>query len=150
MNRDQVHTMMTALAIGGSVVGGIVITQHQVAEHTISFPTTTPTSSGTPTASATKTPSPSATASKVTKTGDVYQGGDQWGDYAQVTVTKVNGVVTDVTIAKAYATSQWQSAYPILAQSAVASKGSSVANLSGATYASNAFNGALASAMSKF
>ncbi len=150
MNRDQVHTMMTALAIGGSVVGGIIITSHQVAEHTISFPTTTPSSSGTQTPSASATASASASSSKVTKTGDVYQGGDQWGDYAQVTVTKVNGVVTDVTLPQSYATSQWQSAYPILAQSAVASNGAAVANLSGATYASNAFNGALASAMSKF
>jgi uncharacterized protein with FMN-binding domain len=150
MNRDQVHSMMTALVIGGSVVGGIILTQHEVGGHNLSFPTTKPSSSGKPTPSASGSPSTSASGGTVTKTGDLYQGGDQWGDYAQVTVTKVNGAVTAVTLPKSYATSQWQGAYPVLAQSAVQSNGAPVANLSGATYASNAFNGALASAMSKF
>ena len=154
MNRDQVHTVMTALAIGGSVVGGIIITQHQVAEHTISFPTTNPSGTGKPTASGTPsasgTPTSSASTGTVTKTGDLTNLNDRWGDYAQVTVTKINGKVTDVTLAQSYATSQWQGAYPVLAQAAVQSNGAQVSNLSGATYASNVFNAALASAMSKF
>ena len=150
MNRDQVHTMMTALAIGGSVVGGLIITAHQVSEHTLSFPTTTPTSSASTTPSTSGTPSASASSGTVTKTGDLTNLNDRWGDYAQVSVTKVNGVVTAVDVPQSYATSQWQGAYPVLAQMAVSSNGAQVSNLSGATYASNVFNVALASAMSKF
>jgi uncharacterized protein with FMN-binding domain len=86
----------------------------------------------------------------VTKTGDLINLGDRWGDFAQVKVTKTNGTVSDVALAQSYATSQWQGAYPVLAQSAVQSNGAQVANLSGATYVSAVFNAALASAMSKF
>jgi len=150
MNRDQVHSMMTALVIGGSVVGGIILTQHEVGGHTLSLPTTSPSSSGNPTPSASGSPSTSASGGTVTKTGDVINLGDRWGDYAQVAVTKVNGKVTDVSLPQSYATSQWQGAYPVLAQSALQSNGAQVANLSGATYASAVFNAALASAMSKF
>ena len=148
MNRDQVHKLMTALAIGGSLAGGVVLTNHQVAEHSSSFGNLPlPTASGSPSASSSSSNTASGT---VTKTGDLINLGDRWGDYAQVEVTKNNGQVTDVKLVQSYATSQWQTAYPILAQSAVASNGSQVANLSGATYASSVFNAALASAMSKF
>ena len=110
-------------------------------------PTHTSSSAPTPKPS-TSTPPPSSTT--VTKTGAVFNDNDRWGDYAQVSVTKTNGKVTAVNVVSSYATSQWQSAYPYLAQLAVASNGAPVAALSGATYASAAFNGALASAMSKF
>jgi uncharacterized protein with FMN-binding domain len=153
MNRDQVHSIMTVLAIGGSVVGGIIITQHEVAGQTISLPplptaTSHPSASGSPSSSASA--SASASSGTVTKTGDLINLGDRWGDFAQVKVTKTNGTVSDVALAQSYATSRWQGAYPVLAQSAVQSNGAQVANLSGATYVSAVFNAALASAMSKF
>jgi len=150
MNRDQVHTMMTALAIGGSIVGGAIITQPQVAEHTISFPTTTPTSSGTPSASGTPTSSSTSTASgPVTKQGDMFTE-QVFGGQVQLSVTKTNGVISSINLDTASATGGRQGAFSYLVQAAVAANGSNFGNASGATYTTNTFKQALDSALSKF
>jgi len=88
----------------------------------------------------------------VTKTGDVKSGlsNDPYRDYAQLTVTKVNGKVTAVNVDQGFATHGWSQYYPYFAQLAVQSNGADIGNYSGATYASAAFNAALKSAMSKF
>ena len=68
----------------------------------------------------------------------------------QVTVTKPNGQVTAVNFAVATATGGRAGAFGSLAQMAVASNGAAVSKISGATFTTNTFNLALASAMSKF
>lgn len=88
----------------------------------------------------------------VTKTGDVKSGlsNDPYRDYAQLTVTKVNGKVTAVNVDQGFATHGWSQYYPYFAQLAVQSNGANIGNYSGATFAAAAFNAALKSAMSKF
>ena len=146
MNRDQVHKLMTALAIGGSVVGGVVITQHQVAEHTLSFggPSASPTGSGTPSASPTNT-----SAAPVTKQGDLFTE-QVFGGQIQLSVTKENGAITNISLDAASATGGRQGAFSYLVQEAIAANGSGIANISGATYTTETFKQALDSALSKF
>lgn len=86
----------------------------------------------------------------MTKTGATIQGNDPFGDYAQVQVTKTNGKVTAVQVVSSYSNGGREQVFPYLAQEAVASNGGAVSNYSGATYTTNVFNKALASAMSKF
>ena len=146
MNRDQVHKLMTALAIGGSVVGGVIITQHQVGEHTISFasPTTSSSPSTSPSASASQT-----AAAPVTMQGDLFTE-QVFGGQVQLSVTKENGVITNIALDSASATGGRQGAFSYLVQEAVAANGSNIANLSGATYTTDTFKQALDSALSKF
>ena len=109
-----------------------------------------------PSSSASAAPVPSQSTAPaqttVTKTGDVKSGlsNDPYRDYAQLTVTKVNGKVTAVNVDQGFATHGWSQYYPYFAQLAVQSNGADIGNYSGATYASAAFNAALKSAMSKF
>ncbi len=154
MNRDQVNTLMTALAIGGSLAVGIIITNHQVAENTISFPTPDPTSSGTPSGSPTDTasgtPTPTQTqATPVTKQGDLFVE-QQWGGQIQLSVTKDGGTITNIGLDTATATGGRQGAFSYLVQEAMAANGSNIANISGATYTTQVFKQALDSALSKF
>ncbi len=67
-----------------------------------------------------------------------------------MTVTKTNGKVSAVDFVVATATGGRQGAFSYLASMAVKSNGASVGNVGGATYTTNTFNQALASAMSKF
>ena len=86
----------------------------------------------------------------MTKTGATIHGTDQFGDYAQVQVTKTNGTVTAVQVVSSYSNGGRDQVFPYLAQEAVASNGVAVSNYSGATWTTIVFNKALASAMSKF
>ncbi|MEY4367894.1 MAG: hypothetical protein RLZ28_1309 [Actinomycetota bacterium] len=154
MNRDQVQALMTVLAVGGSLVGGYVITQDQVAAHTVSFPTTTPTPTVTASASGTPSASPSASASQtaaspVTKQGAVFTE-RRYGGRVQLSVTKLNGAITAIALDTATATDGRQGAFPYLVQEAIAANGSNIANVSGATYSADVFKQALDSALSKF
>lgn len=105
-----------------------------------------------PVASATNSPSPSATkstnnsAAGVTKTGDAVESG--FGP-VQVKVTKVNGKITDITYLQSVATHGRAAAFPYLVQYAIEANGSNFANLSGATYTTDAFKRSLDSALSK-
>ncbi|MEO0024742.1 MAG: hypothetical protein RL196_1183 [Actinomycetota bacterium] len=152
MNRDQVNTLMTALAIGGSLAAGIVVTNHQVAENTLSFVTPDPTSSGTPTptdtASGTPTPTQTQT-TPVTKQGDLFVE-QQWGGQIQLSVTKDGGTITNIGLDTATATGGRQGAFSYLVQEAMAANGSNIGNISGATYTTQVFKQALDSALSKF
>jgi uncharacterized protein with FMN-binding domain len=150
MNRDQVNTLMTALAIGGSLAVGVAITNHQVAENTLSFVTPDPTSSGTPTPTdtASGTPSPTQT-TPVTKQGDLFVE-QQWGGQIQLSVTKDGGTITNIGLDTATATGGRQGAFSYLVQEAMAANGSNIGNISGATYTTQVFKQALDSALSKF
>jgi uncharacterized protein with FMN-binding domain len=105
-----------------------------------------------PVASATNSPSPSASkstnnsAAGVTKTGDAVESG--FGP-VQVKVTKVNGKITDITYLQSVATHGRAAAFPYLVQYAIEANGSNFANLSGATYTTDAFKRSLDSALSK-
>jgi uncharacterized protein with FMN-binding domain len=146
MNRDQVHKVMTGLAIGGSLVGGVIITQNQVAEHTLSF-SPLPTSSANPSSTATATNT--ASSGPVTKQGDMFT--EQiFGGQIQLSVTETAGKVTNISLDTATATGGRQGAFSYLVQEAVAANGSNIANISGATYTTKTFKKALDSAMSKF
>lgn len=102
-----------------------------------------------------KTPATPAVAKSVSKTGGVIGYKVQGYDYQiQLKVTKNGSDVTDVGLLIAEATNfgnkNYTVAFPYLQQSAVAADGSSFANVSGATYTSEAFKKALDSALAKF
>lgn len=96
-----------------------------------------------------------AAAKSVSKTGGVVGYKVQGYDYQiQLKVTKKGSEITDVGLVIAEATNfgnkNYTVAFPYLQQSAVAANGSSFANVSGATYTSEAFKKALDSALAKF
>jgi uncharacterized protein with FMN-binding domain len=68
----------------------------------------------------------------------------------QVQVTMVSGKISDITMLQANATHGRAAAFPYLIQSAISSNGASFANLSGATYTTNAFKQSLKDALAKF
>lgn len=79
--------------------------------------------------------------------GSVIQSG--YGK-VQVQVTKSAGAITDVTLLQANATNGRSAAFSYLVQYAIAANGTDFANLSGATYTSDAFKKSLAAALAKF
>jgi len=109
MNRDQVHAWMTGLSVCGSIVGGIILTNHQVAEHSTSFgnlPSANPTSSSStsPSSSASaSTSSSSSSSGPVTKQGDIFTE-QVFGGQVQVSVTKTDGKITNINLDTATAT----------------------------------------------
>ena len=145
MNRDQVHKIMTGAAIGGSLVAGFFITQHQVAEHTMGLPNI-PVASGSPSASASQS---GTAAGPVTKQGDMFTE-QQWGGQIQLSVTKENGAITSINLDTATATGGREQAFSYLVQEAIAANGSNIANISQATFTTDVFKQALDSALSKF
>ena len=68
----------------------------------------------------------------------------------QVSVTKSNGKITNVTMVQAGASHGREQAFPVLIQAAVQAQGSNFGNLGGATYTTQAFKQALDSALAKF
>ena len=102
--------------------------------------------SSAPTPSATKSSGTSA-AGSVTKNGDSVESG--FGP-VQVKVTKVSGKITDITYLQSTATHGRAAAFPYLVQYAIQANGANFANLSGATYTTNAFKQSLESALAKF
>ena len=67
----------------------------------------------------------------------------------QVSVTKTDGQITDITLLQAGATGGRSSAFSFLVDYAIAAQGSNFGNLSGATYTTDAFKQALDSAISQ-
>jgi uncharacterized protein with FMN-binding domain len=111
-----------------------------------------PTASATPSQSASPSPSASQTSnsasgSGVTKTGNSVESG--FGP-VQVKVTKVDGKITDITYLQSVATHGRAAAFPYLVQYAIQANGTNFANLSGATFTTNAFKQSLESALAKF
>ena len=68
----------------------------------------------------------------------------------QVSVTMANGKITNITMLQANASHGRDAAFPYLIQYAVAANSANFANLSGATYTTNAFKQSLESALAKF
>ena len=61
----------------------------------------------------------------------------------ELTVTKANGKITAIDYSISSATGGRQGAFPYLVQYAIAANGTNFANLSGATYTTDAFKQAL-------
>ncbi|MEY4320640.1 MAG: hypothetical protein RLZZ471_581 [Actinomycetota bacterium] len=99
-----------------------------------------------PSASA-SVPSQTTTSASVAKTGNAIESG--FGP-VQVKVTKVDGKITDIKYLQSVATHGRDAAFPYLVQYAIQANGTNFANLSGATYTTNAFKQSLESALAKF
>lgn len=166
----------TKTAIGAITLGVLSLTynigeQTPVASHSFSAPTKTSSPSATGTQSTPGAPSatpiqtspakptttvppavvvkptvPAVAASK-TVDGSVIQSG--YGK-VQVQVTKTAGKITDVTMLQANATNGRSAAFTYLVQYAIDANSSNFANLSGATYTSEAFKKSLDAALAKF
>ena len=131
-----------------------------VAQPTISNPpVSNPTVSNTPAAKPTPAVRPSASSSASSSTavtapvqnsntadGSVVQSG--YGT-VQVQVTKTAGKISDVTMLLSNATNGRSAAFSYLVKYAIDANGSSFANLSGATYTTNAFKKSLDAALAK-
>jgi len=103
-----------------------------------------------PSASSSQTQAPVVippTATSKTIAGPVIQSG--YGT-VQVKVTKVGTKITDITMLQANATDGRASAFPYLVQYAIDANGTNFANLSGATYTTDAFKQSLNAALAKF
>ena len=98
-------------------------------------------------ASASASQAPSTSSGGVSKTGDSVESG--FGP-VQVKVTKVDGKISDITYVQAVATHGRAAAFPYLVQYAIQANGTNFANLSGATYTTDAFKRSLESALAKF
>ena len=116
------------------------------------------TASSQPVASASASPSASASApastgggttttAAVTKTGTSipYRFGT-----VQVSVTKENGKITAINLLQATATHGREQAFSYLVNYAIQAQGTGFANISGATYTTDAFKQSLSSALGKF
>ena len=112
-----------------------------------------PSASSSSAASVAPAPKPSASQSQntsgasTTKSGSVIESG--FGT-VQVQVTMVSGKISDITMLQANATKGRASAFPYLIQYAIDANGASFANMSGATYTTNAFKQSLRDALAKF
>ena len=82
-----------------------------------------------------------------TQDGSIVQSG--FGT-VQVQVTKSGGKITDVTMLLANATKGRDAVFPYLIQYAIDANGSNFANVSGATYTTDAFKQSLDAALAKF
>ena len=112
-----------------------------------SAPAASASASTAPSAAASAPASTGSTGTAVSKTGDAVESG--FGT-VQVKVTKTDGKITDITLVQANATHGRAAAFPYLVQYAVAANGANFANLSGATYTTNAFKESLRTALAKF
>jgi uncharacterized protein with FMN-binding domain len=72
----------------------------------------------------------------------------QYGD-VQITVTRKAGKISAIDVGSSTATDGREQAYPYLVEYAIQAQGTNFANLSGATYTTDAFKAALTSAISK-
>ena len=72
----------------------------------------------------------------------------QYGD-VQLTVTRTNGKISAIDVGTSTATDGREQAYPYLVDDAIKAQGTNFANLSGATYTTDAFKAALDNAISK-
>ena len=118
-----------------------------------------PAATGQASGTTTSTPAPSATTNagtggttstaSVTKTGDVIDTGHGYG-FVQVKVVKQGSTITDIKLLRAEATERRQTAFPELVSRALKANGSNFANISEATFTSEAFKKAVESALAKF
>jgi uncharacterized protein with FMN-binding domain len=138
--------LLVGWQIGAAATAGTVVTTTDAAGGTTPSPETSPTPSPTPTATPTPTPTPS---SDGTYTGDSV--GTRFGN-VEVAVTISGGTITDVTAVhltdrEGRSVQISNRAAPILQQEVLASQSADVANVSGATYTSQAYLSSLQSAL---
>ena len=111
-----------------------------------------------PTSQASTAPNPVVSKAPPTSTGNTGNSGNtQDGSIVQsgfgtvqVQVTKSGGKITDVTMLLANATKGRDAVFPYLIQYAINANGSNFANVSGATYTTDAFKQSLDAALAKF
>ena len=140
--RKRRNAVANAFIVIGALAGGVALTNHYAGPlFGSSTPATTTGSSSQPSASA-----PAATGKTGTATGDQvpYQFGT-----IQLSVTKQNGKITDVGLVQASASGGREQAFSYLVTDAIKAQGSNFANISGATYTTDAFKQALDSAIQK-
>lgn len=85
-------------------------------------------------------------ASTQTVTGDLI---DYRYGAVQLEVTETAGKIDSIKEVRATASQGYEEAFPLLNKAAIAAQGTNFANLSGATYASDAYKEALANTLSK-
>ncbi len=108
-----------------------------------------------PVASATTAPVVKQTAAPVQNSGgsaNIQDGSIVQSGFGtvQVQVTKSGGKITDITMLLANATKGRAAVFPYLIQYAIDANGSNFANVSGATYTTDAFKQSLDAALAKF
>jgi hypothetical protein len=81
-----------------------------------------------------------------TVTGDLIE--YRYGS-VQLEVTETGGKIESINEIQASASSAYEAAFPLLNEAAIAAQGTDFANISGATYSSDAYKEALASALGK-
>ena len=132
--------MATTFIAIGALAGGLALTNHFAGGLFGSDSSTTTGSSSTSSAT------PAATGKTGTATGDQVQ--YEFGTI-QLSVTEKNGKVTDVGLVQASASGGREQAFSYLVAAAIKAQGSNIANISGATYTTDAFKQALDSAIQK-
>lgn len=167
--RGSTKTAISAITFGVLSLTYNIGQQTPVASHSFSAPTNSATpavtqsTTGAPSATPVQTspakptttvppvvvvePTMPAAAASKTVDGSVVQSG--YGK-VQVQVTKSAGKITDVTMLQANATDGRSAAFSYLIQYAIDANSSNFANLSGATYTSEAFKKSLDAALAKF
>jgi uncharacterized protein with FMN-binding domain len=111
---------------------------------------TAPVTPAKPSATASTVPAPVVNppaATAITVAGSAVQSG--FG-IVQVQVTKTGSKITDVTMLQANATKGRSGAFSYLVQYAIDANGANFANISGATYTTDAFKQSLSAALAKF
>ena len=135
MSRKASTVWANSVIAVAAVAGGLVLTNHYAPSNSTA---TGATSSGSNT--------PSAALKSGTATSDSVQ--YQFGQI-QLTVTEKSGKITAIDTGTSSATGGREQAFSYLVQDAISSQGANFANLSGATYTTEAFKQALTSAISK-
>lgn len=119
-----------------AVSGGLVLTNH--------YAPSTSTSAGSPSSGSTATATPALKSGTATSDAVPYQYGQ-----IQVTVTEKSGKITAIDTGTSSATGGREQAFSYLVKDAITANGTNFANLSGATYTTDAFKQALTSAVAK-
>ena len=133
-SKNAIATAAIALA---SIVAALALTEHYTGAISLLV---------NPTAAATSGSTSGPVGKTGTATGDAlpYQFGT-----IQLSVTKVAGKITDVGLVQASANGGREQAFSYLVTAAIESQGTGFANISGATYTTDAFKQALDSAIQK-
>lgn len=134
--RSRANKLATGVIVLASVVGGLLLTEHYTgALSAAANPDSESNSRGSSSAGKTGTAS-----------GEAFP--YEFG-VIQLSVTKTAGKITDIGLVQATATGGREQAFSYLVEDAIASQGTSFANLSGATYTTDTFKQALDSAIQK-
>jgi uncharacterized protein with FMN-binding domain len=142
MSRKSRQVWANSLIAVSSLAGAVVVTGHftQASTATVSQPAiSASTASNSNAGSTTAGKSGTATSDAIP-----YQFGQ-----VQVSVTEANGKITAIDYSNSTASNGRDQAFPYLVQYAIQAQGTNFANLSGATYTTDAFKQALTSALSK-